>query len=123
MITTTTNYIGGLVYQSKATVPAEATDHTDQLQHIMHEEGRTRFVAAVDNNPGSFEHDYFVKDHLGNVRMVLTEERKTDIYQATMEPAIRNFEVALFGNKVESTAQTKDPDFDADKPSPLFQNY
>jgi RHS repeat-associated protein len=43
--------------------------------------------------------DYFVKDHLGNVRMVLTEEQKTDAYPAaTMESASATTEEALYSN-------------------------
>jgi hypothetical protein len=52
------------------------------LQFFAHEEGRVRYKA--DNN--TYVYDYFLKDHLGNVRMVLTEEQKTDIYPvATLE--------------------------------------
>jgi hypothetical protein len=54
----TTLYIGGSVYQN------------DTLQFIGQEEGRIRW--KPDNN--TFQFDYFLKDHLGNVRMVLTEE-------------------------------------------------
>jgi RHS repeat-associated protein len=63
--TTTTLYIGGTVYQN------------DTLQFIAHEEGRMR--------PGTtaFNFDYYIKDHLGNVRMVLTEETRQDQYPAT----------------------------------------
>ena len=38
------------------------------------EEGRIRPVRDANNNITAFSYDYFVKDHLGNVRMVLSEE-------------------------------------------------
>lgn len=60
----TTLYMGGAVYEN------------DVLQFFGHEEGRMR--------PGTtgFNYDYMIKDHLGNVRMVLTEEQKQDYYPA-----------------------------------------
>ncbi|HEY0057632.1 MAG TPA: DUF6443 domain-containing protein [Flavisolibacter sp.] len=81
-ITTTTTYIGAAVYESRQTSPADVGDYTDKLLFIGHEEGRIRFVAAAGAVPARFEFDYFVKDHLGNVRMVLTEEKRQDIYPA-----------------------------------------
>jgi hypothetical protein len=106
----TTTYIGGFVYEN------------NKLQFLAHEEGRIRMDIGwktigctegaepypCDPVPPIWRtdswYDYFIKDHLGNVRMMLTEENKTDIYQATMEPGKRDFEVALFGDKVNSTA-------------------
>jgi RHS repeat-associated protein len=114
VVTTTTSYVGGLVYESKTTNPADAGDYTERLQFISHEEGRTRYIAAEGSNPASFVYDYFVKDHLGNVRMVLTEEQKTNIYQAGMEDANRSFEVVLFDQKINSTATPKPGGFDSD---------
>ncbi|MEO7049104.1 MAG: DUF6443 domain-containing protein [Ferruginibacter sp.] len=87
-ITTTTNYIKGFVYESKTTVPVNTpnNDYTDVLQLIPHEEGRVRFKPAVGSTPADFAYDYFIKDHLGNVRMVLTEEKQLDHYPtATLE--------------------------------------
>src|SRR5215213_2247585 len=55
--------------------------------------------------------------------MVLTEENKTDIYQATMEPGKRVFEVALFGDKVNSTANPLPAGFEEEVPFPyIFTN-
>ena len=85
-ITTTTTYLSGLVYESKTTSPANTPndDYTDRLQFIPHEEGRIRF--NVLNN--TLQYDYMLKDHLGNVRMVLTEEAQQDKYPvASMEDA------------------------------------
>ena len=48
----------------------------DTLQYIPHEEGRIRF----NTSDLTLLYDYFIKDHLGNVRMVLTEEKDTSIY-------------------------------------------
>ena len=56
--TTTTQYLGGLIYQN------------DVLQYIAQEEGRIRINA---NNNG-FIFDYFLKDHLGNTRMTITDD-------------------------------------------------
>jgi RHS repeat-associated protein len=82
-ITTTTTYINGFVYESKSTIPIDAAnpDYTDVLQFTTHEEGRIR-----KKTDGTFAYDYFIKDHLGNIRMVLTDEVQTDIYPvATLE--------------------------------------
>lgn len=82
---TTTTYIGGMVYKT-FTINGDP-DHPDSrnnvLQFIGHEEGRIRFKPAVDNIPASLEYDYMIKDHLGNVRMVLTEEQRQIVYPAT----------------------------------------
>jgi RHS repeat-associated protein len=48
----------------------------DTLQFLSQEEGRIRY-----NVPdSSLAYDYFIKDHLGNVRMVLTEQQQTNAY-------------------------------------------
>jgi hypothetical protein len=61
--TTTTDYLGALVYRN------------DSLQFAGHEEGRIRQTLQ-----GKWMYDYFIKDHLGNTRMVLTEESQRDAY-------------------------------------------
>lgn len=65
-----TLYMGGAVYQD------------DTLQFIGQEEGRIRFVPSDGVNATKFEYDYFLKDHLGSVRMVLTEEIQNVQYDA-----------------------------------------
>ena len=73
--TTSTVYLGGYVYANNV------------LQFFGHEEGRVR----LENNMYLF--DYFVKDHLGNTRMVLTEEQQTDAYPvASLEAVTLNNE-------------------------------
>ncbi len=55
--TTTTLYGGSVVYEN------------DTLQFMSHEEGRTRI-----NNNTNYVFDYYLKDHLGNVRMTITDD-------------------------------------------------
>ncbi|HEV8283653.1 MAG TPA: RHS repeat-associated core domain-containing protein [Chitinophagaceae bacterium] len=87
----TTLYIGGAVYEN------------DVLQFIGQEEGRIRWNTQTN----SFAFDYFLKDHLGNVRMVLTEEQKTDAYPpASMETAQASTE-GLFYSNVDVTRTAK----------------
>lgn len=61
----------------------------DVLQFLPTEEGRTRpIIPAPFNNNQSFAYDYLIKDHLGNTRVVLTDELQQDISPAaTVEAA------------------------------------
>jgi len=65
-----TTYIGAFIYEN------------DKLQFFGHEEGRVRVKeTTVEGQPAKeYVFDYFLKDHLGNVRMLLTEETQTDVY-------------------------------------------
>lgn len=81
-LTTTTTYLGLAVFESKSYSNGTlntALGYSDRLQFLGHEEGRTRF--KHENN--TLHYDYLLKDHLGNVRMVLTEEQQQDQYPAT----------------------------------------
>lgn len=101
----TTIYVGGFVYED------------DVLQFCSHEEGRIRFKPAVGNAQPTFFYDYFLKDHLGNVRMVLTEEQQTDLYPpASMEDASIALEETYYANL--QTTQTGVPfNYPANTPS------
>ncbi|KYP13483.1 MAG: hypothetical protein A1D16_12360 [Flavihumibacter sp. CACIAM 22H1] len=80
-ITTTTDYLMGQVYETRITSPADAAnDYTLRLQLIAHEEGRIRFTPLIGSTPAKLSYDYFLKDHLGNVRMVLTEDVDSETY-------------------------------------------
>ncbi len=59
--TKTTTYLGPITYTE------------GDIKEIAFEEGRIRFAYTAQPNR-EFKYDWFVKDHLGNVRMVLTEE-------------------------------------------------
>jgi RHS repeat-associated protein len=94
--------------------------YTDQeLQYVLHEEGRMKIINPVSGstdrewNAGSggvtlnggkqgvFE--YYLTDHLGNTRMILSEEVKKEFYNASMEldnspvPNTQTKEEQLFG--------------------------
>ena len=99
---TVTTYIGGFVYQNNV------------LQYFSHEEGRVRVQRDLTTGAlKDYVFDYFITDHLGNVRMILTDEvPDRQLYLASMEDASRNFETALFGDKIGSTAVTKPGGFD-----------
>ncbi|NLR82131.1 DUF6443 domain-containing protein [Chitinophaga eiseniae] len=98
--TTTTDYIGAYVYEN------------DTLQFAGHEEGRLR-VTCRTGQPASWNYDYFVKDHLGNVRLVLTEQRDQNVYAATMETAMAAKEAVLFSN-IDNTRSVKPVGYPAD---------
>ncbi len=65
----------------------------DTLQFIGTEEGRAR----IKDDSSNMVYDYMIKDHWGNVRMVLTEEKDTSYYPAaTMEDANATIEEVYY---------------------------
>jgi RHS repeat-associated protein len=114
-IITTTTYLYGLIFETKHTTPADATspDYDEVLQYTGHEEGRIR-LSSVVGGPSSFKYDYMLKDHLGNVRAVLTDEQKVDAYPAaTMETAQATTEELLYAN-VNTTRNDKPAGYPTD---------
>jgi RHS repeat-associated protein len=83
---TTTLYLGSFNYIN------------DSLQFIAHDEGRIRPI-TIGNIGAGFAYDYFLKDHLGNIRMVLTDQKDTAFYPvATMETATAATEQLYYAN-------------------------
>lgn len=91
--TTVTDYVGLFVYKQ------------DSLEFISHTEGRIRPVYKSGQSV-QYAYDYFEKDHLGNVRTVLTDQTDFTMYAATMEIEAAEKEAALFSN-VEETRTEK----------------
>jgi RHS repeat-associated protein len=98
--TTVTLYVGGSVYIN------------DTLQFINIEDGRIRFAPATTATctpqGDRFVFDYFIKDHLGNVRMVLTDQKDPICYlPATIENSAWQTESAVYdivdGRRIDKT--------------------
>jgi RHS repeat-associated protein len=84
-ISKTTDYIGEFVYENNV------------LQYILHEEGRI----VPDNSPGAprpYDYQYFLKDHLGNTRVVFSEKKNSSEYKASLEDATQTYEQSTFRN-------------------------
>ncbi|HMP94730.1 MAG TPA: hypothetical protein PKD90_17750 [Phnomibacter sp.] len=59
------------------------TAYNFRLQFAAHEEGRRRALRSQpQQHPGALMYDYMLKNHLGNVRMVLTQEEPIIRYPA-----------------------------------------
>jgi RHS repeat-associated protein len=99
-MTTITSYVGPAIYKN------------DTLEFFAHEEGRVR-----PRTPGSTDtmyYDYFEKDHLGNVRVILTDELKTDMYPAaTMELDNSAIETSFYNSIIETRSDLPEgyPDY------------
>lgn len=101
-ITTVVTYIGNFVYEQKDNDPMK-------LQFVLHEEGRARPILSTN---GNFAYDYFIKDHLGNVRSVITDEVTKKVYVATLEVSKKQSEESLFSNLA---SQEKPLNFDQEE--------
>lgn len=79
------DYIGNFVYKDSV------------LQYILNDEGRARPVANPQDLT-KFVYDYFIKDHLGNVRSTVTANPIDQTYLASHEIAMANTEQLFFDN-------------------------
>jgi hypothetical protein len=97
---TVTTYIGAFQYQGTEAL-GNALTPVDTLKFFGHEEGRVRLATdtAGGQNIASFKYDYFLKDHLGDTRVVLTDEQEVDMYpMATMEVGDSSLENLYYSN-------------------------
>ena len=85
VVTATTHYVNGIQYKTD--------NNTTYLDFIQTEEGR-----EVPKADGSFMYEYFMKDHLGNVRASIATEKETIEYLATMEADSAQKEESYYTN-------------------------
>jgi RHS repeat-associated protein len=87
-IKTVITYIAGFVYQKTLASSGNASTVPDSIQYVLHEGGRIRWSYTQSHTAGYFVYDYFLKDHLGNIRSVITDEHDTSFYPvASLETA------------------------------------
>jgi len=84
-VSKTIDYLGEFVYQDNS------------LHSINHEEGRI-MPDASPGAPGPWEYQYFLKDHLGNNRVTISERSPVAEYNSTLENNTQEVELQTFGN-------------------------
>jgi len=109
--TETWDYFGPLVYKN------------DELQYILNEEGRARPIIVGNDDypanipPGQFQtkfvYDYFVKDHLGNVRSTIASKPGAYQYMAKHNISTAGIENLVFDN-ITTVRDTKPGSTDPD---------
>jgi RHS repeat-associated protein len=114
---TTTLYLGAFQYQQSDTI-TNPNGGVDTLQFLTTEEGRARWAFhkhLAGDTLYAWEYDFYEKDHLGNTRVLLSQETDTAQYAATMEAAYRSTEDALFYNlPATSYARSQVPGYPQD---------
>jgi len=92
--TSVKNYIGPFVYKG------------NKLDYVLHPEGKARYHDNV-NGIKVFDYDFFIKDHQGNIRTIVTaQEVPLNEYLATHELASANFEREVFSG-IDEVRETK----------------
>ena len=100
----TTEYIAGSTTNTKQTITGYISGfvyENNKLQFLGQEEGRIRYKQTiVSGTPVTdYVYDYFIKDHLGNTRMVLTDEQQADMYPPlTFEDADKDLQNNIWDN-------------------------
>ena len=96
----TTFYNNGFVYNLMDSFVHRPTA-VDTLQFLQHAEGRVRLALHHYTNGTTgygWEYDFMERDHLGNTRVLLSQEKDTTSYLASMEGQYRAKEDDLFYN-------------------------
>lgn len=108
-------YINGIEYEGIQSAFSNGVPQPEMspLQFITTQEGRVRHKTKYGTNLTDFVYDYFIKDHLGNVRVILTEEEVENGYYATMEIQNESIEESTFEN-VPTTREEKPSEYPAD---------
>lgn len=69
---------------------------TDYLSGLQYDNGQLSFMSTAEGravvNNGSFEYEYFFRDHLNNTRVVYGALKETKSYRATMETQLATAE-------------------------------
>jgi len=97
---TVTNYENGFI----------AID--DTVVCFSHPEGRV-YILNKPGQPAQFIYEYFIKDYLGSIRVVLSERKDTATYSASMETARAAIEEATFSN-ITTTRSAKPAGYPTD---------
>jgi RHS repeat-associated protein len=85
-------YDAGDVLKKSTIYAGEFYYENDTLKFINHEKGRIVMQDTIG------EYQYFLKDHLGNNRVLFTTKSTVDSFTATMEPGTQSQEENDFGN-------------------------
>ncbi len=98
------------------------------MQFVSHEEGRIR-PKTIGNTANGFVYDYYILDHLQNMRMILTDQLDTSFYPAaTLETATLGSDTTYYRNITSTRTNTKPAGYPTDpyiwqvqeaKPPPL----
>lgn len=119
-----TSYNDGFVYRYTDSFVFQ-TPQRDTLQFVLHDEGRARWNLHYFTNGSSafsWEYDFFEKDHLGDTRVVLTQQKDTAQYLATMEASNRVTEDTYFYG-IDNVAVPTPSGFPAEPKGPTPNNY
>jgi len=111
---TVTTYLGSFVYENNV------------LQFFGHQEGRVREKRDATGASLGYVYDYFLKDHLGNTRIVLTDEYQQDVYPAaTLEAntAALNIEKSYYDIKDANVVDASSiPSFSGNSANTYYNN-
>ena len=89
-----TDYVGNFVYENSS------------LAFTLTDDGRLVFGSA--QTPGSFDYEYYIKDHLGNNRVVVADLNSDGIPEVQQESHYYPFGMALEGMAYQNPLQNQE---------------
>ena len=108
--TSTTDYLGNFYYEN------------GNLRAVYHPHGLIRPTPPSAENTTDYVYDYYIKDYLGNVRVVLTEENAT--YETAMVATMEEYRAEWEEENFENIEEGREPvpyNYPVDASFPLNQ--